>query len=213
MRTRRLLLRWVLLLWRLGQSPRQFENCRPAGRRYGFNRGDFGWSAYALLISWWLGPLDRSTGDRFQPGIFDQQGLVPVAYAIFALALGIAAGAVLKKTMPAMAATLVGFVGLRLIIAGVVRKHFVSPVKRRTRPCRASTPAIPAAGSSARRPSTEAGIPFPSSRSGASAERPNRARKRASTTASAPTDSSTPMSFNRRAATGSSKASRSRSSA
>ena len=85
---------------------------------------------YALLISWWLGPLDRSTGDRFQPPIFDQQGLVPVAYAVFALALGIAAGAVLKKTMPAMAATLVGFVGLRLIIAGIVRKHFVSPVTK-----------------------------------------------------------------------------------
>jgi hypothetical protein len=86
--------------------------------------------AYAVLISWWLGPLDRSTGDRFQPGIFDQQGLVPVAYAVFALALGIAAGAVLKRTMPAMAATLVGFVGLRLIVAGVVRKHFVSPVTK-----------------------------------------------------------------------------------
>jgi len=86
--------------------------------------------AYALLIGWWLGPLDRSTGDRFQPGIFDQQGLVPIAYAVFALALGIAAGAVLKKTMPAMAATLVGFVGLRLIIASVVRRHFLSPVKK-----------------------------------------------------------------------------------
>jgi hypothetical protein len=87
-------------------------------------------TTYALLISWWLGPLDRSTGDRFQPGIFDQQGLVPVAYALFALALGISAGAILKKTMPAMAATLVGFVGLRLIIAGFLRKHFLSPVKK-----------------------------------------------------------------------------------
>jgi ABC-type transport system involved in multi-copper enzyme maturation permease subunit len=87
--------------------------------------------AYALLISWWLGPLNRSTGDRFQPGIFDQQGLVPVAYAVFALALGISAGAVLKKTMPAMAATLVGFVGLRLIVAGIARKHFMSPVTER----------------------------------------------------------------------------------
>jgi hypothetical protein len=86
--------------------------------------------AYAFLISWWLTPLDRSTGDRFQPGIFDQQGIVPAAYAFFALALGIAAGAFLKKTMPAMAATLVGFVGLRLVVAGVVRKHFVSPVMK-----------------------------------------------------------------------------------
>jgi hypothetical protein len=85
---------------------------------------------YAFLITWWLTPLDRSTGDRFQPGIFDQQGIVPVAYAVFALALGIAAGAILKKTMPAMAATLVGFVGLRLVVAGIVRKHFVSPVTK-----------------------------------------------------------------------------------
>ena len=84
--------------------------------------------SYALLISWWLGPLNRSTGDRFQPGIFDQQGLVPVAYAVFALALGIAAGAVLKRTMPAMAATLVGFVGLRLLVASLVRRHFITPV-------------------------------------------------------------------------------------
>jgi len=86
---------------------------------------------YAVLISWWLTPLDRSTGDRFQPGIFDQQGIVPLAYALFGLALGIAAGAVLKKTMPAMAATLVGFVGLRLIVAGIARKHFLGPVTKR----------------------------------------------------------------------------------
>src|SRR5436309_1559806 len=90
--------------------------------------------AYAVLISWWLAPLDRSTGDRFQPGVFDQQGLVPVAYAVFALALGIAAGAVLKKTMPAMAATLVGFVGLRLIVAGIARKHFLTPVTKKYLP-------------------------------------------------------------------------------
>jgi len=85
--------------------------------------------SYALLISWWLGPLNRSTGDRFQPGIFDQQGLVPVAYAVFALALGIAAGAVLRRTMPAMAATLVGFVGLRILVASLARRHFMAPVK------------------------------------------------------------------------------------
>lgn len=85
-------------------------------------------AGYALLISWWLGPLDRSTGDRFQPGTFDQQGIVPVAYVAFALALGVAAGAILRKTLPAMAATLVGFVALRLIVAGVIRRHFLAPV-------------------------------------------------------------------------------------
>jgi ABC-type transport system involved in multi-copper enzyme maturation permease subunit len=85
---------------------------------------------YALLISWWLGPLNGSTGDRFQPGIFDQQGAVPVAYALFALALGIAAGTILGKTMSAMATTLVGFVSLRLLIAGVARRHYLSPLTK-----------------------------------------------------------------------------------
>jgi hypothetical protein len=88
-------------------------------------------AGYALLISWWLAPLDRSTGDRFQPGIFDQQGMVPVAYVLFALALGVAAGAILKKTLPAMAVTLVGFVGLRLIVAGLIRRHYLAPMTKR----------------------------------------------------------------------------------
>ena len=88
-------------------------------------------AAYAVLISWWLGPLNSSTGDRFQPGIFDQQGAVPVAYALFALALGVAAGTVLGKTMSGMAATLVGFVGLRLIIAGLLRRHYLTALTRR----------------------------------------------------------------------------------
>lgn len=86
--------------------------------------------AYAFLISWWLGPLNSSTGDRFQPGIFDQQGAVPIAYAVFALALGVAAGTILRKTMSAMATTLVGFVALRLLIAGLLRRHFLPPVSK-----------------------------------------------------------------------------------
>lgn len=45
-------------------------------------------AGYAVLVSWWLGPLNASTGDRFQPGNFDQQGIVPVAYALFALRSG-----------------------------------------------------------------------------------------------------------------------------
>lgn len=85
-------------------------------------------AAYAALISWWLGPLNQSTGDRFQPGVFDQQGIVPIAYALFAVALGVAAGAIFGRSLSAMAATLVGFVGLRLIVAGVVRRHFVAAV-------------------------------------------------------------------------------------
>jgi hypothetical protein len=90
--------------------------------------------AYALVVSWWSGPLDASTGDRFQPGNFDQQGLVPAAYALFAVALGTAAGALVRKTLAAMAVTLGGFLAVRLVVAGLIRRHFVSPVTKRYAP-------------------------------------------------------------------------------
>jgi hypothetical protein len=89
---------------------------------------------YALVVSWWSGPLDASTGDRFQSGTFDQQGLVPAAYALFAVALGTAAGAVVRKTLAAMAVTLGGFLAVRLVVAGLIRRHFVSPVTERYTP-------------------------------------------------------------------------------
>jgi hypothetical protein len=86
-------------------------------------------AAYAALATWWLAPLMTSTGDRFQPGIFDEQGLAPAAYAFFAVALGMAAGAIVRRTLPAMAVTLVGFLALRIGIAGFARSHFMAPVK------------------------------------------------------------------------------------
>jgi hypothetical protein len=82
----------------------------------------------AWLVSWWLGPLNHSTGTRFAPGIFDLQGIVPVAYTLFALALGVAAGTILGRTLPAMAATLVGFLAVRLPVAGLARAHYRTPV-------------------------------------------------------------------------------------
>ena len=169
--------------------------------------------SYALLISWWLGPLNRSTGDRFQPGIFDQQGLVPVAYAVFALALGIAAGAVLKRTMPAMAATLVGFVGLRLIVAGLVRRHFIAPVKSSYVPLPGADVTHPGAWVFSQHTYDAAGRVVPDFDVRRPVRRARTRRPRRSTAASAPTDSSTPMSSSRRAASGSFKASRPPSSA
>jgi len=86
-------------------------------------------ATYVALIDWWLGPLDRSTGDRFQPGTFDGQGIVPAAYAVFAVAVGVASGAVLRRALPAMAATLLTFISLRVVIAAIVRRHFAAPTR------------------------------------------------------------------------------------
>jgi hypothetical protein len=82
----------------------------------------------AALVTWWSGPVNGAHQNRFDPGRFDVQGLVPVAYAVFAAALGLAAGAWLRRLLPALAATLAVFVAVRLVVISYVRPHFASPL-------------------------------------------------------------------------------------
>ena len=51
-----------------------------------------------------------------------------MGYAVFAMALGICAGAVLRRTLPAMAVTLAGFIAVRVVIVLWVRAHYMSAV-------------------------------------------------------------------------------------
>ena len=61
--------------------------------------------AVSALVTWWSGPVNALEHQDFQPGQFDIQGIVPVGYAVFAVALGIAAGTLLRRTLPALAIT------------------------------------------------------------------------------------------------------------
>ena len=82
----------------------------------------------SALVTWWSGPNNALHLDAFNPGRFDIMGLVPVAYALFAMALGIAAGTLLRRTLPAMAITLAGFIAVRAAIALWLRPHYMSAV-------------------------------------------------------------------------------------
>ena len=82
----------------------------------------------SALVTWWSGPNNALYLNGFNPGRFDIMGIVPVAYSVFAMALGIAAGALLHRTLPAMAVTLAGFIAVRAVIAFWVRHHYLSPV-------------------------------------------------------------------------------------
>jgi hypothetical protein len=84
--------------------------------------------AVSALVTWWSGPDNALTGDAFEANRFDITDMVPVGYAIFAVALGICAGVLLRRTLPAMAVTLAGFAGLRALIAQVLRPHYMPPV-------------------------------------------------------------------------------------
>jgi hypothetical protein len=82
--------------------------------------------AVSALVTWWSGPLNALNHQNFQPSQFDIQGIVPVGYALFAVALGIAIGALLPRTLPAMAITLVLFTIVRLVIGQDFRSHYMT---------------------------------------------------------------------------------------
>ena len=82
----------------------------------------------ALAVTWWSRTLDLAQQNRFTK--FDIQGVVPIAYALFAAALGLTAGIAIRRTLPALATTLAVTVGLRIVIANYLRPHFMAPVTK-----------------------------------------------------------------------------------
>jgi ABC-type transport system involved in multi-copper enzyme maturation permease subunit len=87
------------------------------------------WGAViAALTTWWASPTNAEHGSEFYPGRFDVLYLVPVAYAVFAMALGICAGALIRRTVPAMAVTLGGFIAVRVAVTLWLRLHYLSAV-------------------------------------------------------------------------------------
>jgi ABC-type transport system involved in multi-copper enzyme maturation permease subunit len=83
-----------------------------------------------LLATWTLDPLVPAFGGRYNSSWYDVQGIVPVACMLFALALGVAASALIRRTIPAMAVTLVAYAAARIPIHWI-RWHF-APLSTRT---------------------------------------------------------------------------------
>ena len=80
------------------------------------------------LVTWWSGPDNALLANAFSPGRFDIMGIVPVGYALFAMALGITAGALARRTLPAIGITLAGFIAVRFVIFSWLRPHFIAAV-------------------------------------------------------------------------------------
>ena len=82
----------------------------------------------AALTTWWSGPINAQSADVFFSTQFDTQGIVPIGYAVFAMALGIAVGTVARRALPATAVALGGFIGLRLVVSNFVRQHYMPAI-------------------------------------------------------------------------------------
>jgi ABC-2 family transporter protein len=79
----------------------------------------------SFMVSWWATPFDRVSGTAFER--FDQRDIAPIAYAAFAVAVGVTAGLFIRRTLPAMATAFFGFVAVRLTFTHFVRPNLVAP--------------------------------------------------------------------------------------
>jgi hypothetical protein len=81
----------------------------------------------SLMVTWWSSPIDHANMDRFGSGMFGQRNITPLGYAAFGFVLGVAAGLLIRRALPAMAATLGVFLGVRLGFTYLVRPYLLSP--------------------------------------------------------------------------------------
>lgn len=79
----------------------------------------------STLVDW----ADSATQDqRYTTWAFDLSALAPVSYSAFALALGIAAGTLFRRTLPAIAVALAGYLAVRIPITSWLRVHYLPPL-------------------------------------------------------------------------------------
>jgi ABC-2 family transporter protein len=93
----------------------------------------------SLAVTWWSSPIDQAVakGDaagpfslpRLHPAVFGARGVVPIGYTVFALALGVTVGLVLRRSVAAVAVTLATVVALQIAMPTAVRAHLVAPVQ------------------------------------------------------------------------------------
>ena len=94
----------------------------------------------SLVITWWVSPINSAMNfnqpgsgvailPRLDPVAFGARGVVPLAYAAFAFALGVTVGVLIRKTLPAMAVTLAIFAALAIMVPIYVRPHLIPPVQ------------------------------------------------------------------------------------
>jgi hypothetical protein len=87
----------------------------------------------SLVVTWWQSPVDRLAHSPFSK--FDVRDVAPVAYAAFCVTLGALLGAVTRRVIAAMAATLACFVAARYVVEQYVRpnllaaRQFVTPFR------------------------------------------------------------------------------------
>lgn len=85
---------------------------------------------FTIVVTWWLAPLNHIDGRFASNGHgFDFYGMVPAAWALLALAIGVLAGTVARRVVPAVAITFGAYLAIRLPVEFLLRPRYLPPVK------------------------------------------------------------------------------------
>jgi ABC-type transport system involved in multi-copper enzyme maturation permease subunit len=93
----------------------------------------------SLAVTWWADPIDDAINagqdsnvylPRMFPPTFSARGLVPVGYAAFAFALGVAIGLVVRRTLVALAITLAAVILVQIVTPTFIRPHLLAPTDK-----------------------------------------------------------------------------------
>ena len=92
----------------------------------------------SLVVTWWSTPIDKAIAaghgsgtfslPRIDPVVFGARGIVVIGYVVFGLAVGAAVGLVLRRSIPAVALTLVVVAVAEIVVPHFLREHLVAPV-------------------------------------------------------------------------------------
>jgi ABC-type transport system involved in multi-copper enzyme maturation permease subunit len=91
---------------------------------------------FSLLLSWFYQPfLDAGNQDLglvgmnpFFPGLFDLHGTTFAAWTLTAFAIGALAGMLIRRVVPAIAATIAAYAALAFAAGGWLRPHYLAPL-------------------------------------------------------------------------------------
>jgi hypothetical protein len=89
--------------------------------------------AFSALVSWYVQPI-FGAGDNngpLYPTLFDLLGVALAAWTLTAFAIGVLAGFLIRRVIPAMFATLAAWAGLAFVTGLFLRPHYTAPLVTR----------------------------------------------------------------------------------
>jgi ABC-2 family transporter protein len=89
--------------------------------------------AFSVLFSWYYQPfltqtLSYNNQVPLDPGVFDLRGVAFAAWTLAAFAIGALAGMLIRRVVPALAATLAVYTGLAVAAGLYLREHYMTPL-------------------------------------------------------------------------------------